>query len=403
MNATPSLKRSLSLPVVTFYGIGAILGAGIYVLIGKVAGVAGYYSPYAFVLAAFIAIFSAFSYAELAARFPQSAGEAVYVNQAFARKWLTISVGLLVVVTGVVSAATMATGVVGYVQLFMDVSASVIIATFVVLIGAIALWGIKESALIVVLITLVEMFGLLYVCFVSADQWQNFPMWGVLSFQQPKYDGTSVMSGLLLGTFLAFYAYVGFEDMVNVAEEVVRPAYTLPRAIGLALVVSTSMYMLVSFSALSVLSPAQLSASNAPLASVVEAQGKSTEWIGLVSLIAVVNGAIVQLIMASRVLYGLSKVSLLPPFFAKIHPRTSTPVNATILCVALVLALSLFFSLVFLAQLTSFIVLCIFSLVNVALLKIRSQGGVVATVQYPLWVPIVGFLLCLFALAIKLI
>ena len=403
MTTTASLKRSLSLPVITFYGIGAILGAGIYVLIGKVAGVAGYYSPYAFVLAAFIAIFSAFSYAELSARFPQSAGEAVYVSQAFARKWLTVGVGLLVVFTGVVSSATMATGVVGYVQLFVGLPAPVIIAMFVVLIGAIALWGIKESAMVVVVITLIEIFGLLYVCFVSSDQWQNFPTWEVLSFQHPKYDGTSVMSGLLLGAFLAFYAYIGFEDMVNVAEEVVRPAYTLPRAIGLALVVSTTMYMLVSFSALSVLSPEQLSASSAPLASVVEAQGKSTAWIGLISLIAVVNGAIVQLIMASRVLYGLSKVNLLPPFLAVIHPRTATPVNATVLCVAVVMLLSLFLSLEFLAQLTSFIVLSIFSVVNVALIKIRSSGEIVDTVQYPLWVPVIGLLMCLFALGIKLI
>jgi amino acid transporter len=403
MNTNASLKRSLSLPVVTFYGVGAILGAGIYVLIGEVAGVAGYYAPFSFLLAAIIAVFSAFSYAELSARYPQSAGEAVYIGKAFGKPKLTRVVGLMVVLTGIVSAATMATGVVGYVQLFWELPPFIIIAVFVVAIGLVALWGINESASVVVFITLIEVLGLAYVCYVASDQLDQFPLAKVLSGEDFGRTDVSVQSGLFLGAFLAFYAYIGFEDMVNVAEEVKQPEQTLPKAIILALCISTGIYMAVSYSALSVLSPTELVASRAPLASVVEQQGQSTTWIGLVSMVAVVNGAIVQLIMASRVIYGLAKTQLLPVKLSQIYARTATPVYATVLCIVLTLLLALIFPLGALAQATSFIVLLIFTLVNVALLRIKLKKIPTNTVQYPFWVPCVGVVMSGFALSIKLV
>ena len=395
------LKRSLSLPVVTFYGVGAILGAGIYVLIGEVAGAAGYYAPLSFLLAAVIAVFSAFSYAELSARYPKSAGEAVYIGKAFNIPKLTLVVGLLVVLTGIVSAATMATGVVGYVQIFWNIPDAIIITIFVAAIGLIALWGINESASIVVFITLVEVLGLAYVCYVAGDKIDQFPLTKVLSGDDFGRVDVSVLSGLFLGAFLAFYAYIGFEDMVNVAEEVIKPEQTLPKAIILALLISTAIYMAVSYSALSVLSPLQLAQSRAPLAAVVEHQGESTAWISIISLIAVINGAIVQLIMASRVIYGLANTKLLPAKLGKINAHTATPIYATLLCIGAALLLALVFPLAALAQTTSFIVLLIFSLVNVALLRIKFKKIPTDTVQYPLWVPCIGVVMSVFALSIK--
>jgi APA family basic amino acid/polyamine antiporter len=236
MPAESALKRSLKLPAVTLYGVGAILGAGIYVLIGEIAGQAGYYAPLSFVLAAIIATFSAFSYAELSARFPRSAGEAVYIEEAFGWRNLTRLIGLLVIFTGIISAATMATGLVGYFQLYIDWSAPLIITLFVITIGAIAIWGIEEAAWIVMIITLLETGGLLFVVFIAADQIQ-FSLIFEFNNSQPM-DGT-VISGILLGSFLAFFAFIGFEDMVNIAEEIKQPEKILPKAILLALAIAT--------------------------------------------------------------------------------------------------------------------------------------------------------------------
>jgi amino acid transporter len=390
----------LGLPSVTFYGVGAILGAGIYVLIGEVAAAAGVYTPLSFLLAAVIAVFSAFSYAELSARYPRSAGEAVYVEQAFGRRWLTCLTGLLVIFTGIVSAATMATGIVGYLQIFVQLPDFPVIALFVIAIGAIASWGIEESAWVVMVITLLEVAGLVFVIWVAGGD--MLPTSIDIPSSEHGFDFT-VVTGILLGSFLAFYAYIGFEDMVNIAEEVRQPETILPKAILLALVVSTLLYMAVSYAAISVIPAEQLASSSAPLADVVTAKGYSDTWIGLISLIAVVNGAIVQLIMASRVIYGMASTRLLPLALAEIHPATATPVRATLLTTALVLVLALLYPLAALAQATSVIVLSVFALVNMALIWINARGDSGATIHYPAWIPWVGAILCVSILLMKLL
>lgn len=400
MQQPATLKRSLSFAAVTFYGVGAILGAGIYVLIGELAGLAGYLTPFAFLIAAIIAAFSACSYAELSARFPVSAGEAVYVDEAFHSPDLTRAVGLMVVFTGVVSTATMASGAVGYAQLFVGLSDVSIVTLFLLVIGAIAIWGINESAFIVALITLLEVGGLLYVVAVSADNFTDFPF--SMAFTA-EAEASVPISGLLVGSFLAFYAFIGFEDMVNIAEEVKRPDVTLPRAIGLALVVSTLIYMAVAISALAVLPPQQLANSSAPLAEVVRQQGHNAGWIGAISLIAVINGAIVQMIMASRVVYGMARKRLLPMALGRIHRRTKTPVVASVICIAVTLSLALVFPLGTLAQATSFIILAVFLLVNISLVWIKARAGASQALSFPMWVPVTGALLCLAALMVKLL
>ncbi len=392
------LKRSLKLPAVTFYGVGAILGAGIYVLIGEVAAVAGYYAPLSFLVAAVIALFSAFSYAELSARFPRSAGEAVYVHEAFGKRRLTQLIGILVVITGVVSAATMATGVVGYVQLFIQWPTAIIIFLFVIGIAAVAMWGIEESAWVVMLITLLEIGGLFYVVFIAADDMMALKIGDIA---RGNFNNSGVLTGLFLGSFLAFYAYIGFEDMVNIAEEIQQPERILPSAILLALFIATTLYMLVAVAALSVLPPERLANSTAPLAAVVLARGESAAWIGTISLIAVVNGAIVQLIMASRVIYGMASQQLLPRSLAKVNSRTATPLLATLLCTVVTLILALLLPLSSLAQATSIIVLIVFALVNIALIRIKQISPAANTITYPLWVPYVGALLCTIILTIK--
>lgn len=316
------LKRSLGLIAVTLYGIGAIIGAGIYVLIGEVAGAAGYFAPLSFFIAAFIALFSALSYAELSAKFPRSAGEAIYVQEAFGQPLLTRVVGLLVIFTGVVSAATLSAGMVGYFHVFINWPAALVIVLFVAIIGAIAILGIQQSAWMVGAITVIEAGGLIYVIF-TADATMGVREW---SSELSTTDiDLSVLSGIFLGCFLAFFAFIGFEDMVNIAEEIKHPENTLPRAILLALLLATLLYIAVIVAALSTLPPEQLAASKAPLADVMIASGQPAEWIALISLIAVINGAIVQLIMAARVIYGMARNRMLPRPLAHVDAKTSTP------------------------------------------------------------------------------
>lgn len=393
MTRAKSLKRSLGLPAVTFYGVGAILGAGIYVLIGKVAGASGYFAPVSFVLAALIALFSAFSFAELGARFPRSAGVAVYIAEAFKFRGLTQLIGLLVVFTGVVSAATMATGIVGYVQLFSDLPDLFIIVLFVAVIAGVAIWGIEEASWVITIITLLEVGGLIYVVAIASDSIVKNPISNYISLDLLESPG--VASGIFLGGFVAFYAFIGFEDMVNLAEEVKQPEQALPKAIILALLIATALYIAVSIAALAVLSPEQLSVSKAPLADVVSSQGESASWIALVSLIAVINGAIVQMIMASRIIYGMAAEGLLIKGLATINTVTLTPIRATLLCALVTVLLALIFPLTSLAQATSLVILAVFAMVNIALIKVNRTFPASATVHYSNWVPYMGALLCL--------
>ena len=404
MTDTPTLKRSLSLPLITFYGLGTIIGAGIYVLIGVVASKAGMFSPLAFLLAAFIAGFTAFSYAELSSRLPRSAGEAVYIQEAFGKRWLSTIIGWSVVAIGLVSAATIANGFVGYLKIFIEIPDWLSITCLVISLGLIAAIGISQSVWIATIITLIEIGGLVYVLVVAGDNFSQIP--ARLPELIPSFE-ISAWNGIFVGAFLAFYAFIGFEDMVNVAEEVKDAPRTLPKAIIIALVVSTFLYLAIALIAVLALPVNELATSSAPLALIVEnsvvSNGNNpTLFISAISLIAVINGALIQIIMASRVLYGMGNNGMAPHRFAKIHPRTQTPLIATGLAVLAVLVLALWLPLVTLAQTTSYITLTIFAVVNLALIRLKLHTPhVPETVHYPLWVPIMGALLSIIFLAIQ--
>ena len=173
-----TLKRSLSLPLITFYGLGNILGAGIYVLVGKVAGEAGYFAPLSFFIASIIAAISAFTYAELSARYPVSAGEAVYLYEGFGIQKLSLIVGLMITLAGIVSAAAIAHGFAGYMQVFFDVPRWLAITVLLLLLGGLAAWGISQSVKVAAILTLTEMTGLLIIIFVGAE---HLPLVGEIS------------------------------------------------------------------------------------------------------------------------------------------------------------------------------------------------------------------------------
>jgi amino acid transporter len=386
-----TLARRLGLGLVTLYGLGNILGAGIYVLVGEVAGLAGMASPIAFLLAAGAAGFTALTYGEICARFPVSAGEAVYVQEAFARAPLSVVVGLLVALAGIVSAATLVRGFVGYLQVLVPLPALVVLLGAPLLLGAVAAWGIAESMWAAAVLTLFEVLGLVLVVAVAV------PEADVLAARLPEIRPPATLAawqGIALAAFLAFYAFLGFEDMVNVAEEVRAPQRTMPYAILIALGVATALYGVVVLVAVLAVPPQALAASDAPLALVYEtATGQRPVLIGWIGVLAVMNGALVQMIMGARMLYGMSRRRWLPAALGQVHPRTRTPLRATAVVTVLVLALALWVPLVGLAGATSTLVLVVFSLVNAALIRLKRRAPAPAGVRpWPGWVPWAGLL-----------
>ena len=398
---TEELKRAINLPLLAFYGIGTILGAGIYVLVGKVAGYAGMYTPFAFLLAAVLAGFSAFSYAELSVRFPKSAGEAIYIQEGLHYQPLSVIVGLLIVLIGMTSCATLITGLTGYAREFILLPDFIIIIATILIMGAIVAWGIGESVFIATLMTIIEILGLVIILWVARDGFSALP--ARIGELAPGMDLVT-WGGVLLGSFVAFYAFIGFEDIVNVAEEVKSVERNLPRAIIIALVVTTVFYILVSLVSVLVVTPAQLAASDAPLAFIYQTMtGSDNKLIAVISVVSILNGALIQIVMASRVLYGMSRRKWLPAFFGYVHHRRRTPLKSTVIVTAVILLLALVLPLLSLAKLTSFITLTIFTLINLSLLMIKLRKEQSPGFSVPIWVPLSGFLLTVSFLVYQLV
>ena len=384
-----TLKKSLNLPLLVLYGLGTTIGAGIYSLVGEIARVAGYFSSLSFLCAALLAGFTALSFAELSARYPRAAGVALYVQQGFSSRRLALFVGLLVVFAGVVSSAALLNAFVGYLQVFFGVHRVVIICAVAFVIGLIAIWGILESVVIASVITLVEVIGLLVIVWVNMPALMTLPE--RLPELIPPLQG-SAWYGIYLGLGLAFYAFIGFEDMVDVAEEVKDVKRNLPLAILLTLVLTTVLYALLMTVAVLALPPATLGSSGAPLRALyIAGTGGSADYISIVALFAIINGALIQIIMSSRVLYGLGSRRQLPSILSSVNARTRTPAVATTVAVCLMLTFALIGSLAFLAQLTSTIILILFTLVNTALVRIKLREVLVEDVlNLPIWLPVCG-------------
>ena len=385
----PQLRRRLSLLQIVLYGLGTTVGAGIYLLIGEVSGLAGMAAPSAFLVASVLAAFTALSFGELVSRFPQSAGEAAYVAEGWGRRDLAMVVGLAVAIAGSVSAAAMAVGFAGYLTEFVEWPKVLVVTAFVIIMVAISAWGIGESVTAAGVFTLIEVGGLLAVIWLARGSFAQLPeRWPELL---PAFE-LEAWRGVAAASLLTFYAYLGFEDMVNVAEEVKGVRRTLPLAIGITLVVTTGIYVLLAVAAVLTATPGELAASRAPLAFLYErATGSPPTGIAIVGILAVVNGALIQMIMASRVLYGLAARGHLPSRLAMVSARTGTPLQATFVVGAIVLALALWFPLAPLAEGTSIVTLLIFVAVNLALWRIKGRAETAPPAfVVPRWVPLVG-------------
>lgn len=394
--AQPELKRVIGLPMLVLYGLGNMVGAGFYALTGKVAGLAAYHTPLAFLISALIAFFSAVSFAELCARFPVCAGPSHYAMQAFGRRGLSAFVGWCVITTGVVSAATISTAFHQFLTDLVNLPALLVVPLFVLILGSVAIWGISESVIAVNIISAITIGGLLYVAISRGWELSHSPFRLDLLY---AVSDRSAWQGILAGSFLCFYAYIGFEDLVCNAEEIVEVEKNIGRGIFLSLALTLSLYIVVSSVAVLSLEPESLAASGNPMVALVGPEPRARLAMTLVSLIAGVNGALVQVVMASRMAYGMACQGNAPAWMKVVNEKTRTPVRATVFMTLIVLALALCFPLVTLAGITSLVMLFVFSVVNFSLIVIKvkereTPSGLRCT--YPLLFPFLGFFSCLF-------
>lgn len=383
------LERKLGLLVLTCYGVGTIVGGGFYALVGKVAGEAGLLAPIAYIIAAGIAALSAMSFGELSSRYPFSAGEAYYVREGFQRRWLSTLTGYLVASTGIVSAATLLRAFAGFTTELANLPEVWIIVASLAALTAVAAVGIGESAALVSVITVIEVGGLLWILGASGETLTQVP--GRLPELVPSFSLVQ-WSGVLSGAYLCFYSFVGFEDMVNLAEEVRRPERNLPRAILWALGITTLLYVLVTLVVVQSVPLGELAASDAPLSLALQG-GSQRAALTFIAMLAGINGALVQIVMASRILYGLARRGQAPALLGQVHAKTRTPLEATFVVALIILLLALWFPLTSLAEATSTILLGVFALVNYSLWRIKGRGPTPeGAVAYPRWVPLAGFL-----------
>jgi APA family basic amino acid/polyamine antiporter len=402
MTQPNKLRRRLGLWLLVLYGVGVTVGAGIYVLVGSVAAHAKMHAPLSFLIAAVVMALTVASYVELCARFPVAAGEAAYVKAAFGSQFLSRLTGGLMVATAIIASAAVATGATGYVSQFVSAPKPLIVAAIIIGVALISAWGILESVLLAGLLTLLEVGGLVAII-VAAEQ-ADLPFASAI-LVWPAWD-SSVWTGIVFASLLAFFAFIGFEDLTNMAEEAHAPTRTIPIAIGLTLLVTTVLYVVIAAIAVTALSPERLAASDAPLTILYrELAGFSPNTISAIAIGATLNTVIAQLTMATRVVYGMSRMGDLPPAFGSVHGPTGTPVVATAFVAGLVLLLAWFFPFDRLAEFTSLATLTVFAFVNLALLKLRWHDGKerIGTIRIPIWVPALGFLSALAMIASALV
>jgi amino acid transporter len=388
--------------LLVLYGTGITIGAGIYVLIGAVANHSGRYAPWSFAIAAIVMALTVASYTELSTRFPFSAGEAVYVKAAFHSRLLSTLTGLMTIAVGVVSSAAVALGAAGYLQQIIGLPKGAVMVGVVVGLGAVAAWGILESVLLASFFTLIEVGGLLAI--IVAAGYAEVPAFSAL-VQPIPFDAVT-LSGLAFGSLLAFFAFVGFEDLANVVEEAKAPHRDIPRAMVLTLLISTILYVGVAAIAVTAVDVRQLASSSAPLTLVFRhLTDVSPTTISIIAIVATLNTILAQMTMAARVIYGMARQGDLPSFAGRVHARTATPLLATALIVVSVVGLALLFPLERLAEATSLVTLGVFALVNVALWRLHhcKTQSPRSHVRVPAWVPVAGFLTCLGMMATALL
>ena len=392
----PDLKRGIGPWLLLFFVLGDIVGAGIYALVGEVGALVGGAIWAAFLAAFFLALFTASSYAELVTKYPRAGGSATYVNNAFRSPFVSFMVAFAVMASGITSACTLTLAFSGdYLAQFISVPIIGAALVFMVLIGCINFYGISESVRINVILTCVEITGLVLIVVIGAAALSTGAGDPGRAFEFK--EGTSVLTALLAGTVLAFYALIGFDDSVNVAEETQHPSRNYPRAIFGALLLAGVVYLLVTFTASMVVPTGTLADSSGPLLEVVKAGPIAipTQLFAAIALLAVSNGALINMIMASRIIYGMGDQGVMPTAFSRVHPGRRTPwvsiLFTTVIALLVLIAIGRNDeALATLGSTTVVLLLIAFVMVNIAVLVLRRDEVGHEHFRTPTLFPILG-------------
>jgi amino acid transporter len=385
------LRRAITPGLLLFFIVGDILGGGIYARVGQVAADTGGAIWVAFALALFMAAFTAASYAELVGKYPRAGGAGLYVHRAFGHPFLSFIVAFAVVASGIASASALARAFGGdYLSAFVDVPVVLTALGLVALIAAVNLRGIEESVKINVVFTLVEMGGLVLIVVVAAVAIAGGDAEPARAFELK--EDTAMLGAALAGAAIAFYALIGFEDSVNVAEETQDPPRTYPKALFGALAIAGTLYLLVTIGASMVVPTDDLAASSGALLEVIR-QGPldiPEKLFAAIGLLALSNGALINMIMASRLLYGMAQEDVVPGPFAKVLPSRRTPWFAIAFTSAVAAVLVATGDLGSLADTTVALLVVVFGIVNVCVLVLRRERVEHEHFVVPSFVPVVG-------------
>jgi basic amino acid/polyamine antiporter, APA family len=357
------------------YGLEVIIGAGIYVAIGAVMERAGAAAPISFLLAGIAAAATGACYAELSGRFPEASGAVAYVRHGFGSERLALIVGALMTLSVAVAAASIARGAVHYLAALLPLPAAILIIIQVVLFSAIAAFGVRSSVGLAAVLAVLEIGGLIAATIAGLWAAPEFHLAGMIPAD------TAAWRGAMAGAFIAFFAFTGFETLANLAEEVKDPRRTVPRGILAAVAASIVIYLVVTTAAVLADSPAAT-----PLLSLFS--GWQLALFAGVAGIAVANGVLVQIVTLARLLYGMARREQLPAFLGRVHPRTQTPIPATVVAGSVILAMALFVPFEQLLVIANAAVLAVFAAVDLALWRIKctSRGPAPGT-TVPRWVP----------------
>jgi APA family basic amino acid/polyamine antiporter len=361
---SPGLVRELGFWEVTLSGIGIILGAGIYALIGAASGSAGNAVWLSFVISALVAFFTALSYMELSSMMPNVGAEYEYTARAAGRR-VAMVVGWLIIFSGILGAATVSLGFAGYLGTLFPVPVFAAALLLIAILCGILLMGVKESAWVAVVFTLVEAGGLVLIIIAG------IPYLGRVDYLEMPLG----FSGVLSAAALVFFAYQGFEEMVKFSEETRKPERTIPLALITALAVSTVLYIFVCLSAVSVIGWERLAASPAPFAAVASAAwgGDASLLLSVIALCATANTVLMMMFASSRISYGMARAGSLPGLLSRIHPGRHTPWTAILLVGAGALFFMFTGDISFVANISNFTLFVTFMVVNLSVIVLRYK------------------------------
>jgi len=371
------LNRCLSLFEIVIYGVGLILGAGIYVLIGSAAGIAGNMLWLSFALAALVASFTALSYSELSAIYPQAGAEYIYIKNALQWEKAAWMLGFIAILIGFSTASAVALGFARYLALFVPVNQIVLAVLLLVTMSAINFWGIKESARFNALATTIEIGGLMLIIVVGGYFIfkGDYPFADFTEFPQTSHEVAFPWLPVVSASALIFFAYMGFEDIANIAEEAENPAQTLPRAFIYALVISTIIYILVAIVAVSIVPYPELAKAEQPMSLIMSQLigGNAPQIIALIALFATANTVLITLIVCARMMYGMAKTNTLPISLASVHASRKTPYVAIFVTMVVAIMFLFFRKVEVLAAISDVGIFILFLFVNLSNIVLRYR------------------------------